>query len=436
MRKISIVTLISLFFALSIVVINIALVLEYKRQNSELNYFAFQRFIMAVKLSKDFPLETLNEQLKSLQIKISTQDTNMISSEGEMLLEDPIFEMIRFKNRLYFVPKKNLPPPPPPPKPFHVFDNMMPPPPPHLSPMALVHQGVMLEDTGEFYAYRVWILAGVINILLLLFFSIVLRKLLRLRNLKSAIRTFGDTKKFQAIGVESEDELGEIASEFNLAMEKIHLLKEARTLFLRNILHELKTPIMKGKILSNSLENAKQQTQLERIFERLETLLGEMVKVEKLSSNEWVLDAKEYRLVDVLDHAMDLLLLGDTKRISIVPQEMAPLVCVDFELFATAIKNLLDNALKHTTGRVEVDMCTESINVCSFGEKIPQERLDFSRAFNRTVEGASSGLGLGLYIANAIVVKHHFHLSYTHSEGQNFFTIHFGQEEVEKSSPR
>lgn len=433
MRKTSIITLISIFFALTLVVINIALVLEYKRQNSELNYFAFQRFIMAVKLSRDFPLETLNEQLKSLQIKISTQDRNMVSTEGEMLLEDPIFEMIRFKNKLYFVPKKNLPPPPP--KPFHEFNTMMPPP-PHLSPMALVHQGIMLEEIGEFYAYRVWILAGVINILLLLFFTIVLRKLLRLRNLKSAIRTFGDTKKFQAIGVESEDELGEIASEFNLAMEKIHLLKEARTLFLRNILHELKTPIMKGKILSNSLENAKQQTQLERIFERLETLLGEMVKVEKLSSNEWVLDAKEYRLVDVLDHAMDLLLLGDTKRISIVPQEMAPLVCVDFELFATAIKNLLDNALKHTTGRVEVDMCTESISVCSFGEKIPQERLDFSRAFNRTVEGASSGLGLGLYIANAIVVKHGFELSYLHTEGQNYFTIHFGQKEVEKNSPR
>ena len=418
MRKTSIITLISIFFALTLVVINIALVIEYKRQMSDLQFFTFQRFMMAMKVA--FHNDDLDQEatLSKLGVRISTKDKHTLLTEGVKLLEDPFSDMLMYEKKLYFVHRD--PPPPPPPPDRELREGF---PPPFLKHK--MKEPPILENTEELSLYRLWILGGVINALLLLFFSIVLRKLLRLRNLKSAIRTFGDTKKFQAIGVESEDELGEIAAEFNLAMEKIHLLKEARTLFLRNILHELKTPIMKGKILSNSLENAKQQTQLERIFERLETLLGEMVKVEKLSSNEWVLDAKEYRLVDVLDHAMDLLLLGDTKRISIVPQEMAPLVCVDFELFATAIKNLLDNALKHTTGRVEVDMCTESISVCSFGEKIPQERLDFSRAFNRTVEGASSGLGLGLYIANAIVVKHHFHLSYTHFEGQNFFTIHF-----------
>ena len=52
------------------------------------------------------------------------------------------------------------------------------------------------------------------------------------------------------------------------------------------------------------------------------------------------------------------------------------------------------------------------------------------------MEGASSGLGLGLYIANAIVAKHGFELSYLHAEGQNYFTIHFRSKEVEKNSPR
>lgn len=425
-RKLSIVKLVSIFFALTLVVINIAFVIEYKRQISDLQFFTFQRFVMAMKITfhNDADQEAM---LENLGVRISTHDKHLLLKEGVKLLEDPFSDMLMYEKKLYFVHRD--PPPPPPDRGLHEGF-----PPPFLKNK--MKEPPVLENIEEFSLYRLWILGGVINALLLLFFSIVLRKLLRLRNLKSAIRTFGDTKKFQAIGVESEDELGEIASEFNLAMEKIHLLKEARTLFLRNILHELKTPIMKGKILSNSLENAKQQTQLERIFERLETLLGEMVKVEKLSSNEWVLDAKEYRLVDVLDHAMDLLLLGDTKRIHIPPQEMAPLVNVDFELFATAIKNLLDNALKHTSERVEVDICAESLSVCSYGEKIPQERLDFSRAFNRAVEGASSGLGLGLYIANAIVAKHGFELSYVHTEGQNYFTIHFRQKEVEKNSPR
>jgi len=418
MRKISIVTLVSVFFALTLVVINIAFVIESKRQISDLQFFTFQRFMMAMKMLHHNESDPEGMLLK-LGIRISTHDKSVLVNDGLKLLEDPFSDMILYEKKLYFVSRR--PPPPPPPPSFMRSDSGFPPP-PHMKRMA---EPPLLENIEEVSLYRLWILGGITNVLLVLFFSLVLRKLLRLRNLKSAIRTFGDTKKFQAIAVDSEDELGEIASEFNVAMEKIHLLKEARTLFLRNILHELKTPIMKGKILSTSLDNIKQQPQLERIFERLETLLGEMVKVEKLSSNEWILEAKEYRLVDVLDHAMDLLLLSDTKRIHIAPQEMAPLVSVDFELFATAIKNLLDNALKHSSDGVEVDMCSDSISICSYGEKIPKERLDFSRAFNRTVEGASSGLGLGLYIANAIIAKHGFELGYLHVEGQNHFSIHF-----------
>ena len=426
MRKTSIVTLVSVFFALTLVVINIAFVVEYHRQVSDRQFFTFQRFMMAMKVSHEQMNDTEGMFVK-LGVRISDTEKNILRQKGQKLLEDPFSEMILYEGKLYFIPQKppfpSMPPPPlPPPNDMNMFMDkgfFAHNPPPEMKRLPV------LEDTEAFSFYRLWILGGVINVLLLLFFGIVLRKLLHLRSLKSAIRTFGNTKKFQVIEVDSEDELGEIASEFNVAMEKIHLLKEARTLFLRNILHELKTPIMKGKILSDTLEDIKQKPQLERIFERLETLLGEMVKVEKLSSNEWILEAKEYRLVDVLDHAMDLLLLSDTKRIHISSQEMAPLVKVDFELFATAIKNLLDNAFKHSTDGIEVDLCNDSISISSIGDKIPPERLDFSRAFNRVVEGSSSGLGLGLYIANAIITKHGFELSYLHVEGQNYFTIHF-----------
>lgn len=419
MRKTSILTLISVFFALTLVVINIAFMMEYKRQKSDIQLFTFQRFMMAVKILHDHVSDE-EDQLLKLGVRISTIDKFFLEEKGIKLLEDPFAHMVLCDNKLYFVP--SMPPPPPPPSPLSFSGDMD----TFFGPMErMPFEPPILENIEEFSLYRLWVLGAVINTLMLLFFAMVLRKLLRLRLLKSDIRHFGEEKKFNPITVDSQDELGEIATEFNCAMEKIHLLKEARTLFLRNILHELKTPIMKGKILSNSVENTKQQDQLERIFERLETLLGEMVKVEKLASNEWNLEAKEYRLVDVLDHAMDLLMMSDNKRIHIHHQEEAPLVSVDFELFATAIKNLLDNALKHSNENVEIDINAESMSVCSYGEKLSSKQLDFSRAFNRSVEGSRSGLGLGLYIANSIIVKHGFELSYVHNEGQNFFSIHF-----------
>ena len=227
MRKISIVTLVTIFFALTIVVINIALVLEYKRQVSDLQLFAFQRFVMGVKMMRDMP-EDLNEQLSKLGIRISEHDIKLLQREGEKLFEDPFSDVILYEKKLYFVPR---PPPPLPP------DASMRPSPHFRGPPPI------LEDKGEFSASRVWILSAVVNVLLILFFVIVLRKLLGLRNLKSAIRAFGNEREFKPIAIDSADELGEIAMEFNQAMEKIHHLKEARTLFLRNILHELKHPL-------------------------------------------------------------------------------------------------------------------------------------------------------------------------------------------------
>jgi len=411
MRKISIITLVSFFFALTLVVINIALALEYKRQQSDAHYFAFQRFIMAVKLLRDTPKEEVGAQLNALHVKISKKEKETLRQMGKPLLEDPFFEMIDVQNKLYFVPKSELPPPP-------LFEKhphpRMPPP----------HQDVLLEDVGEYSMHRFWVLSVVINALLLLFFTVVMQKLLRLKGLKHAIRSFGERKTFKAIAVDGEDELGEIAQEFNIAMAKIHDLKEARTLFLRNILHELKTPIMKGKIVSNSLREESKKEPLNRVFERLESLLGEMVNVEKLSANECELVGKEYRLVDVLDHAYDLL-MSDTSRLHVSLQGEAPLVHVDFELFATALKNLLDNALKYSQEGIDIVVETQSIEITSIGEALSPEQSNFSRAFNRTVEGSTKGLGLGLYIANAIVLKHGFNLNYTHTDGKNHFTIRF-----------
>ena len=121
---------------------------------------------------------------------------------------------------------------------------------------------------------------------------------------------------------------------------------------------------------------------------------------------------------------MDLLMC-DTLRIHICHQEEAPLLLVDFELFATAIKNLLDNGLKHSQEGVEVDVHAHALCIGSYGQKLSAQQCDFSKPFNRSVEGSSNGLGLGLYIANAIIVKHGFSLEYQHLEGQNFFTIRF-----------
>ena len=410
MRNLSIVTLVSLFFIFTLGVINLALVLEHKRQATERQTFAIQRFMMGMKMLHDTKQDKTNIDLKSLHVKISEVSTSLLLDQGSILFEDPFHSLINFNKKLYFVP--NLLPPPPP---THQKNTMHPPLP-----------RIVLEDTIGNTAYHVFLLGIVINGLLLIFFSVVLRKLLGLKNLKNAIKYYRESPVSSPIVLESGDELGQIADEFNITMDKIHHLKEARALFLRNILHELKTPIMKGKIISEQIEKISSKTALLRVFMRLESLLEESVKMEKFTSNEWHLQLEEYRLVDVLDHAMDLLMV-ETSKVQIKGRSSSGLVRADFELLAIAVKNLIDNALRHSQGEVEITLDKYKICIISSGQILSKEQQDFSRAFNRTQEGASTGLGLGLYIANAIVEKHTFSLKYHHLGGKNWFCIHFSK---------
>ena len=73
---------------------------------------------------------------------------------------------------------------------------------------------------------------------MLLFFVYLLRKLIPLRRLKNAIVSFKEGDSALEITLEGEDEIAQITREFNRVLEKIASMKEARSLFLRNVLRK------------------------------------------------------------------------------------------------------------------------------------------------------------------------------------------------------
>lgn len=90
-------------------------------------------------------------------------------------------------------------------------------------------------------------------------------------------------------------------------------------------------------------------------------------------------------------------------------------VAADAVRLQQVLANLLDNALRHTRTRVEVDLAVEAgqaiITVCDDGEGIPLDQLDavfhrFHRVDPARRAGDGSGSGLGLTIARAIVGEH------------------------------
>ena len=262
---------------------------------------------------------------------------------------------------------------------------------------------------------RMMLFALLIDLAVLLFFFYVIRRIWPLRELKNSISSFSDGNFDIDTKTDAKDEIAEVSNEFDRAIKKIKELQESRNLFLRNVMHELKTPVAKGKLITDLLEDEKNAQRLGRIFSRFEYLLGEFAKIERVTSNEVSLNKKRFRTVDILDNALDILMI-DKEAITIKIE-------ADFEMLSIALKNLIDNALKYGIGKPEITILRNWISVASGGGKLDSDL--FKHVFNRKFEDSSKGLGLGLYIAKSIIYKHGFELEYLHTSQMNRFIIHF-----------
>jgi two-component system OmpR family sensor kinase len=268
---------------------------------------------------------------------------------------------------------------------------------------------------------RIVLFALLIDLAVMLFFFYVIRRIWPLRELKNAIERFSRGNLDVHTQTGGKDEIAEVSNAFDKAIHQIKQLQESRNLFLRNIMHELKTPIAKGKLITDLLEDKKNATRLSQIFMRFEHLLSEFAKIERVTSNELDLNIKKFRTVDLLDNALDILMI-DRDSI-LVDIEVKSDIHADFELFSIAIKNLIDNALKYGNGKPHVIIQKDSVTIASKGDAL--DSALFEHVFNRKFEDSSKGLGLGLYITKNIVQKHGFEFEYLHVNGINRFIIHF-----------
>lgn len=412
MNNHSIIRLIVLFFLLIFTLINGLFWIAHVHFSKELEGDRMRRFTLAERLIHHRN-GNFDAELKQLMIAPSSLSGDFLQFHGNTMAVFPFGKMIEYKSKVYFL--KSPPPMPPFDRPPPMFDPGIPP--PFEQPDVIVLEDLKVQSSWPLFTVFI-----AIDLLMLLFFTFILKKLTPLHRLKNAIINFkeGDTRLDVPIG--GKDEISQITHEFNHALEKIASMKEARALFLRNILHELKTPIMKGSLTADCLETSAEQERLKRIFNRMNYLLGEFSTMERFSSGEMTINPREYRFVDILDHTCDILIC-EKKNITIKGEDSSLIINADFELFAIALKNLLDNAFRYSESKPTIIILTHAIEICTLGNPLNEENRTFAKPFNRTYEGSLTGLGLGLYITHSILEKHGYKLEYQYTSGLNCFRI-------------
>lgn len=262
-----------------------------------------------------------------------------------------------------------------------------------------------------------------LNITFLLFYLFLINKLAPLNKLKSSILKFSKGDLNINTASKGKDEISEVSNEFNNAINEIRELTQSRNLFLRNIMHELKTPITKGKLIGQLMTDTEYKTILKKIFERLELLLEEFSKIEQLTSKNIELSKENYRIIDIIDQSIDILMISKDDLIFDIKSNLT--INIDFHLFPIVIKNLIDNGLKYGKSKVIVEIDENYFAIKTEGEKLEKEFSTYLQPFNRKYETSSESLGLGFYITHSILKVHNLKIEYKHENKQNIFFINF-----------
>ena len=263
-------------------------------------------------------------------------------------------------------------------------------------------------------------------VLISLYLSIV-RSFTPLKKLSKNIKKFAQGNlDVNLAAAHSEDEIGQVAQEFNNAIAKIQELIRSRQLFLRTIMHELKTPIGKGRLITEMLDDETQKERLVNVFERLEILINEFAKIEQLLSKSYSLNYQDYHFSLILEQVKDMSMLDNWDELINTDIECDAVINVDFGLFALAIKNLIDNALKYSSDKKVRIICDENkVSVANRGAALAKSFEHYKQAFIRNKDEKATGMGLGLYIIDKICELHKFRFEYNYSDGTHYFSIVF-----------
>jgi two-component system sensor histidine kinase BaeS len=263
-------------------------------------------------------------------------------------------------------------------------------------------------------------LAGVLVALLIgLFFAARLLKPIRL--LTQASRAMAHGELNQQVPVTSRDELGQLTTTFNKMSADLDLADQQRKRMTADITHDLSTPI---QIISGYIEMLEEgeatltpqrvgiiKTELEHL-RRLVIDLSTLTQVEAGALEFQMEPVQPEDLIKRVYSAFRPITERQGVALTLDMGAENPPVRVDVGRMEQVLKNLVENALRHTPKGGEVCLGVSGSNpveiwVRDNGEGINREDMPFvfDRFYraDKAREGNSGKMGLGLAICKALV---------------------------------
>ncbi len=246
------------------------------------------------------------------------------------------------------------------------------------------------------------------------------RRLLRpLDDIRAGAQRFGRGEFGRPIVVRHRDELGDLAAQINTMAQDIHKMLEGKRALLLAISHELRSPLTRARLnaelLAEGAETQAPRDALLRDLAEMRDLIADLLESERLSGAHVALNLE---LTDPATLLQELLASrSDFARVRTDVQGELPAILADQVRVKLALRNLLDNALRHA-GQAGasplVSLAGEggglSLVVRDYGPGVEEAQLEhLAEPFFRTDtarQRSTGGVGLGLYLSRLVVHAH------------------------------
>ncbi|MFO1263783.1 MAG: sensor histidine kinase [Rhodoferax sp.] len=269
-----------------------------------------------------------------------------------------------------------------------------------------------------------WITLGALLLLTALLYLRVRRMLRPLDDIRAGAQRFGAGDFTQDIPVRhahNPDELGQLAATINTMGADIHQMLEAKRALLLAISHELRSPLTRARLntelLPDSAEVQASRDALLRDLGLMRDLVTDLLESERLANRHAPLYREPTDLAALAHDVVASLHGAAGVQVQIDPG--LPLQSVDPHRVRLLLRNLLDNALRHSAQAVQGPQLQMvplpgaagvRITVRDFGPGVPDAHLPhlgqpfYRPEAARTREGG--GVGLGLYLCRLVAQAH------------------------------
>ncbi|MDB5947778.1 MAG: integral rane sensor signal transduction histidine kinase [Ramlibacter sp.] len=271
-----------------------------------------------------------------------------------------------------------------------------------------------------------WITLAVLLALTALAYGYVRRLLRPLDDIRTGAARFGSGDFGTPIPLRRRDELGQLASDVNAMAHSIHQMLEAKRGLLLAISHELRSPLTRARVntelLPETPEVLAQRQALLRDLAQMRDLVTDLLESERLGQGHAALQLEPTDLGALAREVAAQLVAHSAGKAGAQPLRLEiaaglPEVRVDRSRVRLLLRNLLDNALRHSAGAAQAPELTVQpegkgvgITVRDHGTGVEEAALaHLAEPFYRpdaARERSTGGVGLGLYLSRLVALAH------------------------------